>query len=758
MTFDVAGAKKAGYSDEEIENFLEKNNPNFDREGAKKAGYSAQEIDNFLAQPKSQSSSNPLQSINRALAQIPQGLVEATTGGIGANIFKILGMGEGLAELDELEERLPELKKKFPHLNWPEKIDREKYLKSLEEATNAVPTVSNIAGAIEEKTGLPLAPKTNLDKAIRFVTSMGGFKAGTLTEKMMAGLKSQATKDALELAGVPEPIAEGLAIYHGLHTKTPGPHKVPSTAEATLTSGEPPGGGPSPSEPPGDAVATAEARKPKIAPRERLPQATSQLEMKEQAIEALKPAERKLPEGKPLGIEHKITPIEKEVAPLTHRVKREEELGRVVSKEAFKSEAEAGREISGDIKKIAAEERKPVEEAYKKAKQTTEGHVDTYAPLAHKNDKVIEELEAIEKRNAGEEAVYQQARAIRNLVGQPDAYIEQNASRLIAQSDSMAQLAKYELPYTGYKGRIKKMVRDINEAVISSLQAAGKDAASVVHADKLYGRWADRFLGDEIEPYLNKKILDPEQLARRLTKDEAVYRAVKKALGERNSSLFNKIDRELLHNRIDKYYKNPSLVNSKEYTKDLSNLQQLIGKEKTANVDAFLRKKQLAAEHHALPRQKIREGPIPSKSSLNLKEKVEERIPKSPQDFKSVEDIDKAFRSRSGIRKLKKQLKDAGKEELFTQLAEQKIIELFREGKYGAKKLKGKDIVEVIDKHHEVLNELMGEDTVDTLYKTGVEHLDNEVKLDMLKNLGKYLGKMLIPIGILRKIITGIPI
>lgn len=50
MSFDYSGAKKAGYSNEEITGFLSEKNPKFDVKGAEKAGYSPEEISSYLAE------------------------------------------------------------------------------------------------------------------------------------------------------------------------------------------------------------------------------------------------------------------------------------------------------------------------------------------------------------------------------------------------------------------------------------------------------------------------------------------------------------------------------------------------------------------------------------------------------------------------------------------------------------------------------------------------------------------------------------
>ena len=64
MAFDVEGALKAGYTQEEINQFLSQQpqeKPNFDVEGALKAGYTQEEVDQFLVTP--QQSTTPQQPV-----------------------------------------------------------------------------------------------------------------------------------------------------------------------------------------------------------------------------------------------------------------------------------------------------------------------------------------------------------------------------------------------------------------------------------------------------------------------------------------------------------------------------------------------------------------------------------------------------------------------------------------------------------------------------------------------------------------------
>lgn len=73
MSFDYQGARKAGYSDEEISGYIAEQKPDFDMQGALEAGYSPSEISEFVFQEKERS---PLQKAGRAAAQYGVGAVE----------------------------------------------------------------------------------------------------------------------------------------------------------------------------------------------------------------------------------------------------------------------------------------------------------------------------------------------------------------------------------------------------------------------------------------------------------------------------------------------------------------------------------------------------------------------------------------------------------------------------------------------------------------------------------------------------------
>jgi len=476
----------------------------------------------------------------------------------------------------------------------------------------------------------------------------------------------------------------------------------------------------------------------KFEPGSVLPETKSSFGEKEQIIKDL----HKVETPPKLGIEAKVADTTAKATSLQGRVSEAQELGRVIAKEPFETEAQSGRSIAKEVTAERNAERGVVKEKYKSAEEVTATHNAPYAKLAQQNEERIHRLEQLEKRSAGEEAVYQDALALRRMIGEPHGLIETNADRLMKQANSFSQKINFELPYAGYKGEIKTIVHEMNQAVIESLEHAGKNAAAVKEADRTFARFADRFMGDEISPYFNRKILNPEELGKKAISDPSTYRAVKKAIGERGSDLVNKIDREVVHQAMDKYFKDPSKVNSKEYVKDLKNLAEKIGKGKTSDVDHFLRQKQLNAERKTFAERKLKESDLSKQGIKGRETEKPKSIELKKPIAKTPEQLDKLFKSRSDIRRLKREMKDKGLSKQFDKLSEDKIEEIFKEGGFGAKKVTGTDLKRIIDKDHEILSELLGEEEVSLLYKVASKAGKEELTQEIIKQVVKATGKL----------------
>ncbi len=152
----------------------------------------------------------------RTALQIPQGITEGTTGGIVAGIWHLLAQGEVL-DPEEID-RIKDISERegIP-------FDEEAYMEAAHKALGTVPTVSNIASKIEEKTGLPLEPKTKTQKALRLGSTSAKFQPGSISQKATAGAVAPTVSQGSQALGVPEPFSElaGLAAGAGAGSITP---------------------------------------------------------------------------------------------------------------------------------------------------------------------------------------------------------------------------------------------------------------------------------------------------------------------------------------------------------------------------------------------------------------------------------------------------------------------------------------------------------------------------------------------------------
>ena len=105
-------------------------------------------------------------SLFRYGAQVPQGLAELTGPGIAGTASQLLGNPDlDIEEWHKLRQLAEERGEEF---------DEEAFQQARQEASGMFPTVSNISSKIEEKTGLPLEPKTRGQKALRYATNIRG--------------------------------------------------------------------------------------------------------------------------------------------------------------------------------------------------------------------------------------------------------------------------------------------------------------------------------------------------------------------------------------------------------------------------------------------------------------------------------------------------------------------------------------------------------------------------------------------------------
>lgn len=152
----------------------------------------------------------------RTALQIPQGILEGTTYGITTGLGALGALGETDLDVEEWNKLRGMYSEKG--IDFDEAFERGR-----EEMLQTIPTISNIGRKVEEKTGIPLEPKTRLQKGLRFASTAGKISPGKTTQKTTAAGSATGIKEGLQESGVPEPLAELVALPVGLGIATKSP-------------------------------------------------------------------------------------------------------------------------------------------------------------------------------------------------------------------------------------------------------------------------------------------------------------------------------------------------------------------------------------------------------------------------------------------------------------------------------------------------------------------------------------------------------
>lgn len=116
------------------------------------------------------------------------------------DVLKIGMVGEALSDLDELEEAFKKEGKPF---------DRSKYLKSVAETSQFIPTQQLLEEYVTDKIGINLEPKTEIGKFInKFFTLASLTRGAGLGKAVSAGTVGAGTTAGLKAAGANEIVAE----------------------------------------------------------------------------------------------------------------------------------------------------------------------------------------------------------------------------------------------------------------------------------------------------------------------------------------------------------------------------------------------------------------------------------------------------------------------------------------------------------------------------------------------------------------------
>ncbi len=170
----------------------------------------------------------------RTAAQAPLGYAQKFT--YPADLASLAAQGSAREALGE-SEAMQEARQLYPQNNFPAPLTEEQKSGHLKQLSENFPTQGNLERLIEEKTGLPLQPKNELQKSVRLAGEAAGFKGGNLKQKVGAAIAAPIISQTAQVAGMPEEIANltglvgsGLSIPKISRTKLP-TEKLPSGLE-----------------------------------------------------------------------------------------------------------------------------------------------------------------------------------------------------------------------------------------------------------------------------------------------------------------------------------------------------------------------------------------------------------------------------------------------------------------------------------------------------------------------------------------------
>jgi hypothetical protein len=674
--FDYEAARKAGASDEQIAKFLSEKH-DFNLEDAKKSGASLSQINKFLFSNKKEvGQSRPKKQEPLTLKGSAGSYAAGAGGGAGGLIPDVLNMAENSASW------IPGM----GGLRLAGKAGKAAGIKGTHELTSG----------IRSELGLEEEPQNALERILQQSGEFGGQEAlmgaglggavgagaavlhGSASGALYGGLKELGMDDEWAL-GITALTTVSPIAAKKLWPKLVEKFKSGSSFKEGMKAAEHEMGGKPPPEPPGGASGSLV-----------VPTGRSGFELAEEGLEGLQKPEfetgAKLgrnPESKPFEVN--FPSLNEETKPLTGRTKvLQEETASVISPEKFYNEKHGGTNISGLAKKELEKSNKIVRNKYKAAEKEYAGKNDIFPEIAHKIEETRQSLSKTAEPSTAEKLVLKQLESLQKIIGYPEALREVGLDRLIKTADSMSQLLNYEVVGGGVKNILKGFVKDLNKSVIASLERQGSKATLLKDADKAYAQMADRFFNDEIKGFLEKKIRNPESLYRKALEDEGTYRAVREALGPKNSKSLAKLERGIVEEAIAPYLKDPSKIGSKEYSQGMANLEGLIGKEKTAKVKSMMeRKKVMTPPKKSLKAdQNLRKEKVSSSTSLN----ASKYLGKTPEQIESM------MNTRSGIKELRNDLNKKGLSKLFDQMAEEKMVSMMRGGDVAKKKITHADL------------------------------------------------------------------
>jgi len=461
-------------------------------------------------------------------------------------------------------------------------------------------------------------------------------------------------------------------------------------------------------------------------------------------------------------------------------------VGNKISNTEIINSSEAGQDIANNVRQIDEQLYTEVNEAYKISREANQEISTIHPQLVQKLHNFVKELMKIPHPST----VQKQAINAANTILEATATIsseeqivglkEINNQTLIDQIQSLRQIIDFDFSH----GDAKNIFKPIINAIQDSVEAAAKYSKSpgalekFQNARNLYREWATLFDSDYIRPIRNLSNKDFSKMFRNVL-DFDEFRVLQNVLEHtpEGIQLSNSLKRSLIEKNLDKFMKNPRMIDTKEFNKALRELRTIISPQEEESIREVFNQARKEVPKESIKvkepvKPKLKEAPEEVKVPLFTKkppvkkEITQVKIPAKKAEKPSPEMIaaskkmnitpEKAMSmtdTPTGIKNLKNELNktETGKK-IFNKLAKDKVKNILFEGKVQHK-FTGGELYRIINKgdNYAVLSEILGEATAEELLNASSQIGEKRTTVDALKKYGMKLTsiKALILFGIL---------
>lgn len=692
----------------------------------------------------------------RAAYQIPAGLAKVAT-------FPLdLWQMSGRLHEDEIEDlrRIHMREKGTP-------LDEESLMKAQEQAQATVPTQENIEGFIEEKTGLPLTPKTRTERLIRMSSNIAAFKPGTVGSKLTGAGTGAAVSQGLVEIGVPEEVADFVAFGVGLAGL---PEKVlskvpkvelpsfksesPKALEArALAEGR--GGGPPPDLPPSSFGPAGELQQALEAQ-----EATSQQALKakqpKDPVAGIRP-EAASRRAEPLA-EGRVTQGESDLGirptpqtPTPSRANLKERVSDRVNPNEIYNTTEAGRALKNQIMELDNSAYTNVNELYDVSRELNSGVNQIHAELADQIIDLTADIRRIPNPSGVQNQLLRSSEDILNSLiarsedGTITGYRRISNQTLIDQVQSLRQKVDFDFAHGNPKNIFRPLINDIQESVVRVAQQTGNAEAAnaLLDANQAYREWTTTYNNDYVNPYRDLSNRDYSKLYKRNTNTDN-FNVVRDIIEDtpRGQEIIGATQRDIADKAMKKYTDNPRNIDRTEFNKDLRELESTLNPNQIEGI-----RDEFSNAQRRFPRD-VRQIKAPESISKELKA-MEVFTGKDPESILSE------MNTRSGIRRIEERMTTPKEKKVFEKVKQQKIRDIFREGKVKAD-YSGEDIQRVLNKtkNYELIEELTSPEIAKDLLESAEKMANKKFTKENLVKFGKESSNRLIKYKVLKLLLA----